>query len=378
MDNQIKLLIIGEENSLYSTIKEGLHEYNFSFLHIENYRSELKRQDASLVIILRNTVELGIDTIQKIEDEMQALPILFVSEVQDFQLLRDVTRAGAVDYIVIPDEINILTNRIQDYTVNHINIKKDLSPTGFKRGGGQVMAFYSGKGGSGKTFLSSTFAQTLKLESTAQVIYIDFNLQFGGAETFLGIESNRALTDLNPVIHEINEHHIRNVSEKEPYSKLEVLISPKDAELAETIDEDYVIKLIRACKRSYDFIIIDMPTIIDERSYATLLEVDKIYYVMNLDTPSIKVLKHVEELFRRLDISLDDRIEIVVNGTSKDNELTKKDLERFVKYPIISQIRRDHKGIQSTVNQGQPIRKETKEKNLLLQLKMYKMGNFYA
>ena len=54
-----------------------------------------------------------------------------------------------------------------------------------KRGGGKVFSFYSGSGGTGKSIVSSVFAQTLKLESTANVLFIDLNLQYGGAENGL-------------------------------------------------------------------------------------------------------------------------------------------------------------------------------------------------
>jgi pilus assembly protein CpaE len=367
MSTETKIYIIGEKDQLYSTIQEPLSQsFELHFLQVQTFRVEIKRHEPKIAIILKNEYESPIDTIQFLLKETPDLSIIVLHHEPDFQLVRDVTRAGAIDFLVIPDELTLLIDRLQTI-VAHTKTKLEVAPTvsSFKRGRGQVLSFYSGKGGSGKTFLSTTFAQTLKLESTAQVLFIDLNLQYGGAETFLGIESNRTLIDLKPVINEINEHHIRNVSEKESFSKLEILISPMDAELAEAVDEDYIIRLIRACRRSYDFIIVDVPSVMDERSYAVLSESDKIYYVMNLTTPSIKVLKHVEGLFSRLGIVTEDRLEIVINETGRENELSKKDLERFVRYPVRAEVRRDFKGVLAAVNQGIPIRKEPKEKKLV-------------
>ena len=62
------------------------------------------------------------------------------------------------------------------------------------------------------------FAQTMKLETTAEVILIDLNGQYGGVETMFSIESNRSLADLIPVIGELNESHIRNVSKTQEHS----------------------------------------------------------------------------------------------------------------------------------------------------------------
>ncbi|MBS4206168.1 AAA family ATPase [Lederbergia citrea] len=366
MSKRTELLIVGEDNELYESIHETLKDtFQIKLIEPNQIRSEFRDTQTNLAIVLKNGAESPLDIIPFLLKENPQMSILYIHDGQDFQLLRDVIRAGAIDYLVIPDEMNILADRIHGLATRQAGNAEVAAGGGFKRGNGQVFAFYSGKGGTGKTFLSTAFAQTLKLESTAQVLHIDLNLQYGGAETFLGIDSSRSLIDLKPVIHEINENHIRNISENEPSSKLEVLISPRDAELAESIDGEFVTRLLRACRRSYDFIIIDLPSMIDENSYAALEEADRIYYVITLDTPSIRVLKHAEELFQRLNIVVEERMEIVINEKGRENELTKKDLERFVQYPVAAEIRRDIKGVQAAINQGKPIRTEPKEKKLI-------------
>lgn len=191
------------------------------------------------------------------------------------------------------------------------------------------------------------------------------NLQFGGVETYLGLESNRSLTELKPVIDELNESHIRNAVEREEHSSLELLLSPRDAEAAEGVTEDFVSKLIRACRRSYDFVIIDLPTIVDETTYIALEESDIIYYIMNLDTPSFQVFKHVEMLFQRLNIDISQRLELVINQVAKENELKASDLKKFINSNIASEIRRDFKGVQAVINQSQPLRTQQREKKLI-------------
>lgn len=369
MSESLNLLIVGEENDLYESIKEVLQDLEMVLISPYKLKTEIQRYDPDLVLILHNAENSPIDTLHLIQNEFSDLNVIYVHYQQDFQLLREIIRVGAADFLVIPDETNLLTERIQTLARKEERKANQVNVGGFRRGRGQVIGFYSGKGGSGKTFLSTAFAQTLKLESTAQVIYIDLNLQYGGAETFLGIETTRSLIDLKSVIHEINENHIRNVTEKEPHSKLELLISPRDAELAEHIDEEYIIRLLRACRRSYDFIIIDLPSVMDENTYTVLEESDRIFYVMSLDTPSIRVFKYVDEVFNRLGVQTNERLEIIINEVGRENELTKKDLERFIDYPITAQIRRDIKGVQAAVNQGQPIRKEPKEKKLVLAAK---------
>jgi pilus assembly protein CpaE len=367
MSKENQLFLIGEKNELYKTITGTLNSYELTFIPAEQWSTELRKYEPTMIILY--TVEDNISTtsiIREMKNEFPNVSVLYVHNEQDFSLLREVTRAGAEDFLVAPNEMETLEKRI-DFLWQDRQSKMEtaVSSGNYKKGKGQIFAFYSGKGGTGKTFLSTSFAQTLKLESTAQVIHIDFNFQYGGAETYLGIESNRSLVDLKPVINELNEHHIRNVSEKEEYSKLELLVSPRDAEMAESINEEFIIRLLRACKRSYDFIIIDLPSAMDEQTFTVLEESDRIYYVMTMDTPAIRVLKHVEELFKRLGLQTEDRLELIINFKGRENELTKKDLERFIHFPVSVEVRRDIKGVQAAVNQGMPLRKETKEKKLI-------------
>src|SRR5699024_6676281 len=128
-----------------------------------------------------------------------------------------------------------------------------------------------------------------------------------------------------------------------------VLVSPADASAIEIIDGDFVSRLLRACRRSFDFCIVDLPSFIDENTVTAIEEADKLYYVLQPDTPSLKVLKHFEELSERLGIDLKSSMEIILNNVSKEMELTEKDIKDLVRYSISASIRRDHRRLQSSV-----------------------------
>ncbi|MGP4109004.1 AAA family ATPase [Virgibacillus sp. L01] len=355
------IYVIGKNEELISSLGEHINEsFQIHFIAA----TDLKKYNAQIVILL-NSNNSAVDDAQVVLSDSPNASIICLNDEEDFELLRGLIRLGISDYYVFPGEelifqehLEILAREVKQ------RIEKADETESFKRGGGKIFAFYSGSGGTGKSLLSTTFAQTLKLESTAKVLFIDLNLQFGGAETFLGIDSNRSIIDLLPVIDELNEPHLRNIAEKEEHSDLNVLVSPRDAEMAEKINDEFIIKLLRASKRSYDFIIVDLPNWIDERVFTVLEEAYRIYYVMDIDTVAIRVLKGVENLFNRLGIITDDRLELVMNFKGKDKELTKKDMDRFVSYTIAAEIRKDIKNVQSYINQGETLRKEVQEKKL--------------
>lgn len=370
MNPDTKILVVADYDSIKSMLREALSLYgNVQFTSSREVKKEIDRIAPDVVLIVQPEDGSGVELVQYIQGELLEGLVIFLTERQDFGLLRDIVRAGAIEYIVMPDELALLTDRLEKIAElgEQQQRKKGTASSGkaFVRGRGKVYSFYSGKGGSGRTQLATGFAQALKLESTARVLLIDLNLQYGGVETFFSLDSSRTLADLVPVMNEMNENHIRNVSLRETHSKLEVLASPRDAETAENMSEEFITRLIRASRRSYDFVIIDLPTHMNELIYTALEESDFIYYVMNLDTPSVQIYRLTEELFRRLRIDTEGRLEVVVNQVGRDNELTVSDLKGLIQAPIAAEISRDHKGIQAAVNLGLPLQREANEKKLI-------------
>ena len=368
MEDNVKLLLVSDDETLQNQILNIIGEnIQTQIVNPVDVVREINRGAKDIVIFIQPTNDIAVECIQFIKTTSPSTLVIFIAKTSDFTLLRSITKAGATEFFVFPEEQGVFAAKlptiIKNYELNKDN--QDTTFSTFVRGSGQIISFFSGSGGTGKTVLASTFAQTLKLESTAEVILIDLNLQFGGIETVISINSNRSIADLAPVIRELNEGHIRNVSQTESFSKMDVLISPCDAEVAETLSEDFIAKLLRTCRRSFDFVIIDLPSFINNQVVTALEESDKIYYVLVPDTPSLKVLKQFEELSIRLGIELKSRMSIILNHVGKENEVQEKDLKDIVRFPIEAKIRRDIKGLQPFVNKGEPVRKMVKERRLI-------------
>lgn len=371
MSADIKILLVGEQEQSMNHLRGILNSFDgVEMISHRDLKSELDRLAPDLIFLVESDNESPVDAIEYIHAVNPLAIVVFIAFSQNFDVLKSVMRAGINDFFVLPDENAMFYGRLDSIIQMVVQRKKQLVETAvssqsFKRGRGKIFSFYSGKGGSGKTLISSAFAQTLKFESTAQVIFIDLNLHYGGAETYLSIASNRSLADLMPVIDELNESHIRNVSQIEKLSKLEVLLSPRDAEVAEHLPEGFISRLLRTCRRSYDFVIVDLPVAMNIHSYGALEESDKIFYVLNLDTPSINTLKQVEVLFQRLGIVMEGRMEILINQVGKENEIKPQDVKNLLAYPIVAKLPRDLKGVQSRINKSETFRKEPNEKKLI-------------
>lgn len=365
--NPLNIIIVTEDKEVSEKLINNIsEEHEISFTTKQGVIPEVDKGSPDILIFVEENGGAEIEAIQSIKAEYEIPFIAYFGHSEDFVTLREVTRAGADEFYIYPDELGLFAHKFPAITESIASRVENASSgiQAFKRGKGKVYSFFSGKGGSGTTTMSLSLAQTLKLESTARVLFIDMNLLYGGAETFFGIESNRSLADLLPVIEELNEMHIQNVLEFESHSKLEMLLSPCDAEFAEEITEEFVKKLIRTSRRIFDFVIIDLPHSMSVNTFTALEESDKIYYVMTLDTPSFKMFQRIDDLFQRLSIRTEDRLEFFVNKVSKDNEIKVGDLSNLIEYPIALEVRKDIKGVQASVNIGEPMHKSSDDKKI--------------
>lgn len=371
METKLSILIVSNNDVLsgqLKTIAENTEENDVFTATLTDAIREMNRETRDIVIMTQSETDIEIEVVELMRQINPLVLIIYIAHQTDFVLLRNMVNAGVDEFFVFPEETSLFTGRFAT-TVKNYSIKKNTRETNksfsFGKGRGQIFSFYSGKGGSGKTVISSVLAQTLKLESTAEVILIDLNGQYGGIESMFSIESNRSIADLLPVIDELNESHIRNVSKTEQHSKLQILLSPTDAEVAESLSDDFIAKLLRTSRRAFDYVIVDLPTTVNGPVITAMEESDKIFYVLTPDTPSLKILKHYEELSSRIGMNLVGKMEIVLNLSSRENEVQEKDIKNIVRYPITATLRKDIKGLQPFINKGEPVRKVLKERRMI-------------
>ncbi|TCS94266.1 AAA family ATPase [Hazenella coriacea] len=364
----VKLLVVTDDHALASDIRERIKHLFPQFIHIspQEVRREISRLQPDLVIVHESSGEAtGMQLIPYIQNEVEKVEIIYFTESRDSTRIRDVSRAGAFDTLFFPDEItaieDVLTRAVKSLESDD---SENDGNKGFTWGRGQVIAFYSGKGGSGRSLLASTLAQTLQLDSSSSVLLVDLNLQYGGMETYLKVESTRNLTDLTPVLHELNDNHLRSVTVVEPFSQVELLASPADVDVSEMVMEEHVERVLRAARLYYDYIFVDLPTEITTLTYTALEEADRIYYVLNPDTVSMRMLNRSLSLFSTIGVDPAGRLEILLNRVNKDSEIDEKEVKTRFTYDIIGQFKDDQKKIEQAINRGNTLRTARNERNM--------------
>jgi pilus assembly protein CpaE len=367
MFSDVNLLIVTDEAPIAADLHDRLTTQFPRIVHIhpDEVRREISRIQPDLVLLHEGPEKSEIELIPLILKEVDRVEIIMLTESKDSIRVRDASRAGAFDVLFFPDEINalgdVLSRAVKALRTDTAKMDSKGVPTW---GRGQVIAFYSGKGGSGKSLVASTLAQTLQLESSSSVLLVDLNFQYGGIETFLGIESSRNLYDLTPVLRELNDNHIRSVTVVEPHSQMEVLVSPAELGTAENITDEHVERLLRAARLYYDYILVDLPAEMTQLTFAALEEADKIYYVLNPDALSLRIFNRVLSTFSAIGVDPEGRLELLLNRIHRDAEISAKDVRQRFQYEVIAEFREDQKRIEQAINRGRPLRTARNERNI--------------
>ncbi len=357
----MRVVIVSEKQEQGSSILEHIAELPIkpTILDYDEVKKEISRLYPQIVILFEPR-ELSL--LPYLKRELPLVKVIYLMEKRDPIKARDAHRAGALDVLFVPEELGVLPEILERAMASVQAGSK--TEQAWKRG--QVISIFSGKGGSGKSLLSSVLGQTLSLEFAQKVLLIDLNLQYGGLETFLQLETTRSLFDLTPVLAELNDVHIRNVTSLEPNSGLEVIISPADIEETQQITELHVERILRAARLSYDIVLVDLPSQMNLLSYTALEEADQILYILEPEISSLQVLGKVLQLFQKMRIDPEGRLSLILNPVSTFQDFRKAEVKEYFSFPIRAELREDRKGIQYLINRGKTIRTTKRDRNLPL------------
>ncbi len=215
---------------------------------------------------------------------------------------------------------------------------------------GQIISFFSTKGGVGKTTLATNLAVQLAHTGKWKVLLIDLNMQFGDVAVFLNILPKKTIADLTQA--DSLEYADIQTYLLTHSSGLEVLVAPSRPEYAEYVTAEHVSKILAEVKPQFDFIICDNVSRFDDISLASLDAAEQIWLVVTQDIPALKNIKLSLEVLEGLHYS--DKIHLVLNRSGKEIGIQLSDIEKSLNFPINFEIPSDGKALVTAVNKGIP------------------------
>jgi pilus assembly protein CpaE len=215
---------------------------------------------------------------------------------------------------------------------------------------GKVIVVLSPKGGSGKTAVATNLAAALAMRFPGRVAAIDLDVQFGDMCTSMGLhpEHNLAQVAQSP--------HVDATTIKlflTPYDPgLYVLCGARTPAEADVVTHHHVSKVIPLLAADFDYVVVDTPAGLDDRTLAALEQASDLLLVSSLDVTSIRSLRKAVEAMDSLGVT--KRRHFVLNRADAKVGLQPVDAAEAVGWPIEAMIP-SAREIPLSMNVGTPV-----------------------
>jgi pilus assembly protein CpaE len=289
---------------------------------------------------------------------LSAIPVMCVSATQDVEERIHFLEAGADDVMARPFDARELEARVEALLLR-FQRSKDLAPVISADGltlsrARRTVAVYSPKGGVGTTTVATNIAIAAAAHRPDRVVLVDFALQFGGVAVLLNLDPKQTIADAVRDEASLRDPELLRTYAMRHDSGLHVLAAPAAPEVTDTITPEHVRQILATLLESYDLVVIDAGSTLDER-VMTIFE--KAESVLLPITPEIGALKSMHALLEYMGEAgtISSKSTFVLNTLFAREILKLRDVESFLGAKVAVELPYDPFLYLKAVNEGVPI-----------------------
>lgn len=362
MDNFLTV-ILSDEFSTSEVLKLYLQELSLD--NIEEVKScsqayeklsSAEKEQTLLIVDLSSDKDSKIDLISKVSREISNCKILALSDNPSVNLIIEIMRSGAKEFLPVP----IIKNEFSD------SIKKLFAPVIQKeKSCCKIISVFSNKGGLGKTSLATNLALDLAKITRENVALIDLNFQTGDITTFLDLKPSFNISYMLENLEKINEDFLLSTLERYNRTSLYVLADPPYFKQADTISPKQISKLFATLKNTFSYIIVDAEASFEGKNIAALDNSDLILLVTVANLPALRNTQRCLELFEKLGYDK-EKTKIVINRYMENDEIKEEDVKKVLSRDVYWKIPNNYFAIMSAINKGVPVSELNPSTNVAL------------
>jgi pilus assembly protein CpaE len=198
-----------------------------------------------------------------------------------------------------------------------------------------LIAVFNPKGGVGKTTVATNLAATLQLHKGQRVLLVDADTVTGHVTTSLGLEQVRTVADSwRDELEGGDPEALTELGATHP-SGMKVVSLTSSPLTTELLEAERVGDAINACRRGFDFIIVDLHPSYSKLNRAVFDRADRILVPVTPDVPALRAAVQLRDV--SVELGIRERLAMVVNRANSG--VSVGDMERTVGMPALALIR---------------------------------------
>lgn len=214
----------------------------------------------------------------------------------------------------------------------------------------KVIAVISPKGGSGKTAVTSNLAVAVAQRHPGRVVAVDLDVQFGDLGAALSLTPQLTLAQL------VRTNQIDATTVKLflslCHNGLYVLAGANDPVDAESISHTHVTQVLPLLAQNFDYVIVDTPAGLEERTLAAIECATDLLLVSSLDVTSIRSMRKALDALDHIGVKAPRQL--VLNRSDSKVGLNVSDAEEVIGMNIACSISSSRE-IPLSLNLGTPV-----------------------
>jgi pilus assembly protein CpaE len=214
----------------------------------------------------------------------------------------------------------------------------------------KVIVVVSPKGGSGKTAVSSNLAVALAQRHPGRVVAVDLDVQFGDLTMAFSLPVEHTLAQLARTS-QVDATTVKLHLTPAPHG-LFVLAGASDPVDADSIGHEHIRRVLPLLVENFDYVVVDTPAGLDERTLAALECATDLLLVSSLDVTSIRSLRKALDALDHMGVTADRRL--VLNRADSKVGLDPSDAEEAMGMTIACAIPSSRE-IPLSLNLGTPV-----------------------
>jgi len=228
-----------------------------------------------------------------------------------------------------------------------------LAPAGDPRVTGEIITFFSPKGGVGRTTIATNLAVALHQLSQKPVVLVDGSLPFGDIAVILNMSPKaKTIADLIGSFDNTDSDVLESVLVSHS-TGIKVLLAPPTPESAELITGANMKHVLELLRERYAYIVVDTWPSFQEQVITMLDVADVILTLMTLEITSLKNVRVFMEIAEKLGYG-SDKVQLVANRNDSSGGIKASDVEASLGRKIPHTIVSDGRTLVLAVNRGVP------------------------